>query len=421
MKQIIWGIIPDENEQPLICFGKQDDNTAFIEINGQSIAASAGLFISNGEAPGSLNQFLMEDGSRKGSYAYGKYSAALNQSNKAYQRNSFAIGGGNQAGLTEAEFNTKYPNGLDSTGQDYDHANSFAFVSGQECKVTGRASAVNGGYRNVITGDYSGIVGGGSNTVIGEYCAVLGGYANTISATASKSCIFNGWSNTVTATSSGTGGSSNTVHSDNSHAFGKGLKLEQTYGANRTVVGQYNNPMSYALFVVGNGNSDNSRANALEVFKNGVVSVTNAPTTDNGVVRKIDIENGSIIPVRKGTGNATVIFGSELHTVSGQNSVVGGKNNDINSNYTLAFGLGLQSNPQSGVYKSIVGRYNNESSAALFQVGCGDDTYTRRNALEVLADGTTKVFKKPTADYEVVRWQEYIDLLLAVRKLGGDI
>ena len=104
------------------------------------------LDLSIGAAAGSLQTYLVEDGTVKGSTAHGKYSIALNQDNNAYQRNSFAIGGGTQAGMTEEEFNEKYPSGVDEHGYNYSKANSYAFASGQQTKALGRGSAAFGGY-----------------------------------------------------------------------------------------------------------------------------------------------------------------------------------------------------------------------------------------------------------------------------------
>lgn len=232
---------------------------------------SSNLNLKNGEGACSLEQSFEEDGTVKGSKAYGKYATALNQNNGAYQRNSFVTGGGSEVGLTEEEFNEKYPNGVDEWDTTYDKSNSFANAGGQENKVKGRGSHIGGGYQNEVYGNYSGIVAGGSNIIEGTYSGVVAGYNNHVNG--NNSGLLDGDNNLISGNNSGAGGVNNVVETDNTHAFGANLISNKRPDA--TMVGRYNNDKSYALFQVGSGwyNEETGvthRRNSFEVFENGV-------------------------------------------------------------------------------------------------------------------------------------------------------
>lgn len=245
----------------------------FSYLKGATGAGRDDLYLENGIGAGSIQSHLIEDGQLKGSKAYGKYSAALNQNNEARQRNSTAFGGGTRAGLTPEEFAAKYPSGVDEHGYNYEKSNAYAFASGQETRALGRGAMTGGGYKNIVKGAYSGAFGGGSNAVSGEYGATLGGYGNTIMEEAKNSCIFNGYEQIVCSENSGSGGAFNYVAADMTHVFGLGLYVDEGHGHAKTVVGKYNDAKSYAIFQVGGGSSDESRRNILEVFENGVLQL----------------------------------------------------------------------------------------------------------------------------------------------------
>ena len=267
----------------------------FTEATVTGLSGDSGnttLNITNGEGACSLQQSFEEDGTVKGSNAYGKYSTALNQSNEAYQRNSFVIGGDNKVGLTEEEFNTQNPSGVDKWGTTYDKSNSFANAGGQENIATGRGSHIGGGYKNEVHGDYSGIVAGGSNKVESDYSGVVAGYGNTI--TGNNSAVLDGININITGENSGGGGTNIDIQTDNTHAFGSNLKSNKRPDA--TMVGRYNNENSYALFQVGSGwhNEETGvthQRNSFEVFENGV-NQFNEPVK---FVHEVDFSNATVI------------------------------------------------------------------------------------------------------------------------------
>ena len=263
---------------------------------------SSDLNLKNGEGACSLEQSFEEDGTVKGSKAYGKYATALNQNNSAYQRNSFVTGGGSEVGLTEEEFNEKYPNGVDEWDTTYDKSNSFANAGGQENKVKGRGSHIGGGYQNEVYGNYSGIVAGGSNIIEGTYSGVAAGYNNHVNG--NNSGLLDGDNNLISGDNSGAGGVNNVIETDNTHAFGANLISNKRPDA--TMVGRYNNDKSYALFQVGSGwyNEETGvthRRNSFEVFENGV----NQFNESTIFAADVDFSNANVIGLPKFSFDAT--------------------------------------------------------------------------------------------------------------------
>ena len=295
----IW--FNDENCSYILRFPFANGTIATQEwVNEQDFGdgGTANLPLKKGSADCSIEQTFIENGEKKGSNAYGKYSAALNQSNNAYQRNSFVTGGGNKVGLTEAEFNTKNPSGTDEWGSTYDKSNSFASAGGQECEVTGRGSHIGGGYKNKVSGNYSGINAGGNNKVSGNYSGINAGYGNEVQG--DQSAVLDGKNIKITGNQSGGGGENIEVTTDNTHAFGANLKSNKRPDA--TMVGRYNNENSYALFQVGTGwyNPETGiihRRNSFEVFENGV-NQFNEPVK---FVSDVDLSGANIIGLTKST------------------------------------------------------------------------------------------------------------------------
>ena len=238
--------------------------------------------IKNGENGDAVQQVFIESGTEKGSKAYGKYSAAFNKDNKAYQRSATAIGGGTQAGMSLAEYLALNPG---STSSDYNASNSFAFASGQENKSLGLAAFTGGGYKNIVEGLYNATLGGGAHSVQGRFNAIVGGYGNILSTNADSSAVLDGYHNLVDSANSGAGGSENEVYTSNTHAFGIGLKAHDGYGPGRTLLGRYNAP-SYALFQIGGGDSDAYRRNIFEVFADGTIKAPAEPKIPEALVNK---------------------------------------------------------------------------------------------------------------------------------------
>ncbi len=174
-----------------------------------------------------------------GCITHGAWGVALGKENIAYQKSSFSMGGGNQAGYDLKRYQDDY--GYNKTQTDCDNDYSFAFVAGGE-----RNKAV--GYASFSTG------------------------SNNLSRT----------TNTFTA------GQNNEAIGRRSTVFGY---YNYTYSENGFVIGQYNKENTNAFFIVGNGTgTGDSRSNAFEVLKDGRAKVYGKPTEENDVVRKKELD-----------------------------------------------------------------------------------------------------------------------------------
>lgn len=213
--------------------------------------------IAQGDVLGSVQLSFTEDGQLKGSVCHGKYSTALGQSNHCYQRCSTAIGLANVVGDANGAANV----------------NCTSFAAGQENKIYGNASAVLSGYNNTLNASakYTAVLSGSSNTANGSTSSsVLAGSSNGIGL--AQNSAVGGYNNSLTtAQNTLVFGANNDVKSSNGAVLGNGLITYSTQGFGSTVVGQYNNPNVYAKFVVGGGNSDTERSNAMEVYQDGTI------------------------------------------------------------------------------------------------------------------------------------------------------
>ena len=349
-KHIVWGIIPDEDERPTIQFGYDTDTKqAFLQLNDSVISATN---LENGEGAGSLKQKgTVTIGGYSGNVktqALGPASVALNglykpgqgltpdsqgviaagpgsfaggKDTTAYQACSFAFGGGNKAGLTEAEFNAKYPSGKDAHGKTYTESYSFATAEGVTTKATGYAShaenegTIASGHRSHASGQETEATGNrsfaagykshatntndfaiGEETVASGYNSFAQGFksqATEYAATAlgenteakGKGSLASGFYSQANGDYSVALGYGCIAGGDQSIALGRNNKTTVDY---QFVCGTYcteNTPD--ALLVVGNGtaNTTKDRSNAFEVLKDGRAKVFKAPQGDNDIVR----------------------------------------------------------------------------------------------------------------------------------------
>ena len=117
------------------------------------------------------------------------------------------------------------------------------------------------------------------------------------------------------------GGYGCALQNGNSFMYGTCLRESTTSYGHSTIVGAYNSPVDYGLFVVGNGDSDN-RKNAVVVTSTGTFQTENAWTTSSDIRLKnvlndtISIETDKIseMPVftytRKNIENSQTMIGS---------------------------------------------------------------------------------------------------------------
>lgn len=181
--------------------------------------------------------------------AIGTNASSFGALNKANGDNSFTLGKSNEA------------NGLTSLAE------------GEANKVNGSHSHV-GGYQTSITGNYS------------------FGFGKSLNISGSNSASF-GSGNVVKGDNCLVVGSNNDdSDKDNSVMLGRG-----NYSPSNDClsIGRYNLPSQLSgtdtLFLIGNGSKDGTtRSNAFAVFADGRAYLKSAPTTDNGVVRLIDLD-----------------------------------------------------------------------------------------------------------------------------------
>lgn len=195
-----------------------------------------------------------------GAHARGRYSVAMGKDTNAYQRSSFAMGAGTQAGMTQAQWNTRYGSGGDDPwGDSYAESYSDALAVGEMTLALGRGAvavgfntnayghhAVAEGYDTVASGESSHAEGRGT-VASGDYS-----YAGGLSAKATAQY----------ARSSGYGSMA-----QNTGALTHGVSCYSN-GDWQVVFGQYNELVAKAALVIGNGTST-KRDNALVVYTNG--------------------------------------------------------------------------------------------------------------------------------------------------------
>ena len=199
-----------------------------------------------------------------GNTSAGAYALTAGQNNSAAGTHAICFGSGNSA------------------------AGAYAVVAGGDAFNDASASHtfIGGGGGNQSDGGYSAIVGGLDNTSSGFGSAVLGGESN--------------YSNNAYATT--VGGVSNEAQGAYSVAAGRNSRA-LSYG--EMVVGLYNTlytPLNATawngldrIFVVGNGQSNTNRSNALTLYKNGVLNINDSydlPNVD-GAAGQVLTTNGS--------------------------------------------------------------------------------------------------------------------------------
>ena len=271
--------------------------------------------------------------------------------NKAYQRNSVALGSNSQAGMTEEEFNEhfKYDRDgnikdpiVDDSGFAYSQSNGYAFAAGEETKAKDRGSVAIG-----IANEAN----GAGASAMGDHTQALSNFSHSFGKeTVAGVSKYNGECATAfgkktqaTGENSFAGGEGSKATNKHSFAFGLGANAEgfagtafgeythatgadslaagrysqatgnqsvalgfnteatstfavaignnaKATGYGQVAVGDYNDPsVNKALFMVGNGNNMDNRKNAFTVLWDGRAKVQTAPVQDDDVVRKGDL------------------------------------------------------------------------------------------------------------------------------------
>lgn len=316
------------------------------------------------------------------SHAYGDYAIAMAKDNKSYQAASFTVGGGNQTGRTEAEFNDFYwdsvnnvglhggskdatGNIIDAYGDTYADSYSFSGTFGEVNVNRGRDSIV-GGIGNKVDALQS-VVAGDRNVLITGAKHIVAGFNNNVT---DVNNTVNGDSNTVAGPDNIVGGYKNNVN---------GL-ANTINGANNTAEGDYN-------LIEGQANTTASRSSTIVGYANAI-----------GYTRDDNLSN------------------AQKTTLEVRDEFVAGAGNTASHGNGGLIGLGLKTGKNEQV---AVGTANEGKSDTVFEVGNGSYTQdasgaihitNRKNAFEVLSDGRAKVQTAPKDNNDVVRFEEINDV-----------
>ena len=198
-----------------------------------TVSKDGGIAVGNGCKASGKRSFALGNQCQ----ASNSYSVAIGNDCKAGGISSFATGDNNTTG---ANYAFACGNGNKALG----HA-SFVANQGNEAKNYAFAE----GYNNKAYGDHSHAEG--STTTANGMSSHTEGW-NTTTGTNAEGAHAEGWQTQA-------------LHNA-SHASGYGTITGRD---NQTVVGEYNEPLSNALFIVGNGGGDKVRNNAFVVLEDG--------------------------------------------------------------------------------------------------------------------------------------------------------
>jgi hypothetical protein len=256
--------------------------------------------------------------------AIGNYSVALGYNSTASSAGSVAIGSNVEAsggtsvamGYGSQATNNSISLGYGNLASGY-LSTAMGYISG----ATGYASTAIGNSVNA---------GGGSATALG-YSTFADGDASTAMGQFTQA----GGANSTAM------GNSTSASGENSTAMGMSTSAR---GYANTVVGMYNDPILFSpltspspgmpLFIVGNGNTNSDRSNALVVFKNGNTGIgTNFPD------EKLNVEGNVTMNSESGTTLQLKAAGVQKGFVqlSGDNIRIG--TNSTNDNGNVVFRL----------------------------------------------------------------------------------
>ena len=181
------------------------------------------------------NQSFAAGGS---SHTYGDWSSAIGKDVNAYQKASFASGGGTQAGMTAEQFQTYYGN-KDNKGATYTQSYSFAASFGEANKALGRAT-FSAGTSNTVVGDYSVAIGNTNSIGKNDDCVTLG-RGNVIKGSGNK-CVSLGRNNVIN-------------NSDDIYSIGAQQSVSTS--SNSILIGNKLNSSSRDQFIFGFNNKNN--------------------------------------------------------------------------------------------------------------------------------------------------------------------
>lgn len=406
------------------------------------------------------NQSFAAGGS---SHAYGDWSVAIGKDSEAYQRSSFATGGGTRAGLTYDEWlvaNKKADN--DESLAEYKKDYSFAAAFGDSNKALGRGSFA-AGTLNTAKGKNSFSAGGQDNKALGQGSHVEGlgntaygesshaeGHATHAGGASSHS---EGYETDAAGRYSHSEGQSTIAEGDRSHAEGNSTiaRGESSHSEGKDTIAS--GKMSHAEGYTTEASGENSHSEGAYTTASGDQAHAEGETsTASGEVSHAEgretIAEGRCSHAQgykthaKGDhssaeGSNTIARGQSSHAegdgsvanesnshAEGKGTIASGSGAHAEGNGTTASNLGAHSQGSftkaagqnsfatgyhtiaNGDAQSVFGLWNDNKENTLLEVGNGTSETDRKNAFEVLKDGRAKVQSAPIEDDDVVRKKE---------------
>ena len=220
---------------------------------------------------------------------YGARSFAANVFNKVFGKRSVAFGNGNWIGQGPTVDHPDYKNIIPSAATVFGTNNH---VLGDNAIGTGNLTHANG--KNSMTGGLETGTEGEQSVALGQKSKAYGvnslaggrssqtGEADKVGGTAGKESFawgFNAQARGICSVAFGAntqstgayalaGGHGTKASNDYNFGYGKFILVDLPYQA---AFGQYNDPTTGALFMIGNGTSDDGRSNAFEVGNDYIV------------------------------------------------------------------------------------------------------------------------------------------------------
>ncbi len=285
-----------------------DNNSVFTSENGFTYANSSDDFVFGADSLnyGGGDEYKFFFDKSKGAFRAGKvsstnwdesnigdYSTAFGEDNQVSGKSSFATG---YLNIVSGNYSTVF-------GYKNDISGNYSLAGGDYIDMSGSYSLAFG-LENSVDNNYS-LAFGQENSVSGEY-AITFGADNKISSNYSTAL---GYNNDISSNYSFTSGKDNDLSGTYSSALGHYLKVPSY---NEIAIGFYNTdytPVSASssddadrLFVIGNGTADNTRSDALIVYKSGNTELNGKLT----VADTLRIKDGYHFPTTD--GNASQIL-----------------------------------------------------------------------------------------------------------------
>jgi hypothetical protein len=271
------------NNIPLNGGKGKDSNGNILDSNGLTYAKSYSYALAEGESTKALGRSSHAEGNATQSIGNHSHSEGLNTKAEGYAAHSEGGYTAANGSLSHAEGNRTVADGSNSHAEGYkttaSRDNSHAEGSGTTASATNSHAE---GFGTVASNGESHAEG---NSTI---ASGLQSHAEGIFTKATGMHAHAEGSYTIAEgeNAHAEGGNTKASHS-NSHA--EGYKTKTSF-YNQHVSGQYNKDNVNALFIVGNGESEDTRSNAFEVLKDGRAKVQSAPIENDDVVRKIELD-----------------------------------------------------------------------------------------------------------------------------------